>query len=310
MLFAICAQGWPDTLIGQETFNFFQLGLTHKSWGPRWINLYSNKPTANSQVTTLARLLDWNTDEDAPSEYVGRLLLRMSAEARDDGGATLLSVPCPPALDPVGEDFVLTFLLYSCSELPVMGGRICVEIVFGTKYSRSEWQYGKNGVFQWHKKLQPLQCYCPKDLSQIHNIFINVFHKVGGAIRKISFEKINVTELYPVPSHATSAAQPAYYINGETKANIGNNSKLPPWPTRWRTLQPGQKDKANAHVPGGFLNCAIGFGPKSACPDFEAVPNPISNNHGTYTLRSYIHQVSCCSCFIKLYVLLSSADDG
>lgn len=48
-------RGRPDKLIGQQTFNYYQLGLTHKSWGPKWVNMYSSDVTP-TEVTMLGAL--------------------------------------------------------------------------------------------------------------------------------------------------------------------------------------------------------------------------------------------------------------
>lgn len=73
----------PDVLIGGSTFSYFQLRLTHRPWGPCWINLYSSD-YAPPQVS---RLGSW-IDALAPT---GADLARN--EYGTCGGASLVHVP-------------------------------------------------------------------------------------------------------------------------------------------------------------------------------------------------------------------------
>ncbi len=82
-----------------------------------------------------------NTNEQ--HEYVGRLLIRMSVTPlRDYIHPRLISVPCMPTMDPEGEEYVLSFAIYSASEIPVMGGKLRVEVVFGPDRLQSKWVHG------------------------------------------------------------------------------------------------------------------------------------------------------------------------
>jgi hypothetical protein len=129
-------RGRPDVLVGSETFNYFQLGLTHKAWGPRWVNLYSNR-FASKQTSVLGNLKDYfvSPESNTAHEYIGRLLLRMSVTSKDDGDEPprLAIDASNPTTDPPGDEFSVYFYLYSGSEIPVMGGEVCVEVVFGNE---------------------------------------------------------------------------------------------------------------------------------------------------------------------------------
>lgn len=78
-----------DQIIARKTFNFFQLGLSHKPWGPRWVNFYSREYHA-PQVSILGKVYDSLTQEETfhKHEYVGRVLLRFSVDPREEALVT------------------------------------------------------------------------------------------------------------------------------------------------------------------------------------------------------------------------------
>lgn len=280
--------GLQDEIISVKSFNFFQMGLAHRAWGPRWVNLYASD-YASPQTTFLGKIKHYWLSEATRKkhEYVGRMLVRMSVEPKEE--ALLMSVPCAPVLDPRGEDYTLQFLLYSASELPVLGGRVCVEIVFGTHRVRSRWQFaraGQAGVFDFHEKFPPISLHAPLDRSQIHHVFINLYHKVGTKVYKVAFEKVPVASLFP----PVASGGRYYYLNGDTRIN--RTTKLPHWPTKWRTLQHVHPDKTKTHVCAGFLLACLGFGLKRDYPFQENIPKPIPTNYQRYTLRCYVHQAA------------------
>jgi hypothetical protein len=88
-------------------------------------------------------------------------------------------------------------LLYSGSEIPVLGGQVRVEVCFGRGRQVSAWKMGKNGVFKWNEKLAPLTIYGSLDKDQLPHVIVNVYHRVGASTRKIAFERIHVDALWP-----------------------------------------------------------------------------------------------------------------
>lgn len=272
-----------DQIISSKTFNFFQLGLSHKAWGPRWVNFYARDYTA-PQVSLLGKVLNSITQETThhKHEYVGRVLMRLSVDQKDE--ALLLRMSAAPVLDPIGQDYALQVLLYSASELPVLGGKVRVEVVFGSHRVKSSWQFakaGENGTFLWHEKLPPVAHYCPADRSQVHAIILNVYHRVGGKVTKIAYEKIKATSLMPLGSGPN-----LFFINGETQ--VGKHSKANAWPARWRSLAHVHPSEEKSHVSAGFLMASIGFGRKADMP--VDIPSPVSMNYHRFTLRCYLHQ--------------------
>ncbi len=220
-------KGLPDVLIGTKTFSFFHLRLTHKAWGPEWVNLYSSN-FSSRESTVLGRLQDTLTasaESPTDNEYIGRILLRLSVAERELLPPKLLASPCSPAVDPPGVDYTLYCLLYSASEIPVLGGHVQVEVCFGSSRSKSNWMLGNNGSFQWNSLLRPIDAYCPIDTHQIHDIILNVYHKVGLSVRKIAFERIPVTELLMAKDkhsigaylHNPAAHEPIFFVNGTAR---------------------------------------------------------------------------------------------
>lgn len=270
--------GLPDVLIGEVTVNYYQMGLTHKDWGPKWLNFYTQD--YSSKETSFLGDLKQSFTASATgvrSEYVGRLLLRMSTSAReeDDPPPLLMSMPCNPAADPPGEEFCLQFLLYSGSEIPVLGGHVMVEVCFGTKRKQSSWKLGRDGVFKWNEKFEMMKVYGPEDLLQLHDVILNVFHKVGGSRRKIGYERIPVTALLPDRSF--------WHVNGKKVT-----SKWAKWHPQWRSMNHIYPDEQHAHICPGFVLCNIGFGLKKQVP--ENIPPVAAEKEMSYNLRFYLYQ--------------------
>jgi hypothetical protein len=217
-------KGRPDELIAATTFSFYQKRLVNKSWGPEWVNFYS--PNFDSKETTalgsLRNTLTRSAETVADHEYVGRVLLRLSTAERNVYQPKLNRTLMTPAPEPQGVDFTVYMLLYSASELPCEGGHVQVEVCFGEKRSKSGWVMGKTGTFVWNALLKPIEAFCPIDTTQVHDVLINVYHRFGSSVRKISFERITVTDLLMGRDksaisnylHNPSAYPPIFFING------------------------------------------------------------------------------------------------
>lgn len=98
----------PDQLIAEEVFNYYTLGLTYKAWGPRWVNMYSSDYTSK-QVSWYGNIKDsldrgggggGGRENPNKSEYVGRLLVRMSVTTTERSNQRLLVTPCNPVALP------------------------------------------------------------------------------------------------------------------------------------------------------------------------------------------------------------------
>eukprot|EP01006_Ploeotia_vitrea_P045078 TRINITY_DN66894_c5_g6_i1.p1 TRINITY_DN66894_c5_g6~~TRINITY_DN66894_c5_g6_i1.p1 ORF type:complete len:1357 (-),score=756.79 TRINITY_DN66894_c5_g6_i1:54-4124(-) len=272
--------GVPDTLIGSATFSYFQLRLTHRSWGPKWINLYSPH-FAPPKTTFLGRLLDvvsGTAGTAVANEWVGRILVRMSVTPiKGRVQPRLLAAACNPTAEPDGAEYAVQLVLYQCSELPVMGGKVSVELAFGSQRRVSEAVIGREGVFTWNQVIDPCFLYCPKDLDQVHDVIISVYHEIGKTARKVAFERIPVRQLLPMRY---------YYVNGDVRVI----NEWTPWTPRWRSLQHVAPDPKRPHVVAGFLMCAIGFGLRKHMP--ARPPKIIKAKPDVYTLTCDLHHAA------------------
>lgn len=276
----------PDRLIGQFTENYFRLGLTHKDWGPRWINLFSNQ-YAPDAVTFWGEVQDslLSSQQIAQaSEYVGKILVRMSVSARNPFSRKpprLADMPCNPTADPKGEYYCLHWMLYASAEIPVMGGHVMCELVFGSTRLRSKWRLGREGVFEWNEQ-KTGKTYAPMDGGQVHDAIINVYHRVGRAIRKICFERIPFDQLVPDPQY--------YYINGVEVPEVkGINAAR--YRGAWRTLRHLTPDPSKPHVVAGFINMSLGIGSQLRAPPEMPKIKPGSGTE-KYILRSFIYHAA------------------
>lgn len=299
-------KGMPDQMIGEESYNYYKLGLTHKAFGPKWVNLYSSEYTSK-QVTWLGQIKDQleasGRNNPEKSEYVGRLLVRLSVTPTEKNNQRLLELPCSPVPIPNQIEYALDVLLYSSLEVPVMGGQIKVEVGFGEKRMESTSRLGKDGVFRWYERLTPiltpyekplnpdapsitfLRLHGPADLEQLHDIVISVFHVVGGVTRKIAFKRLKPKQL--MPGRDTS-----YQCNGQhviTRKSAYSQKVLSEmWAPRWYTLTHNTPDPDNSQLIAGFLLASIGFGKVDARP--SVIPRPIRKKLQRFTLRCYIYQ--------------------
>lgn len=132
--------GRPDQLISEVTFNYYLESLTHKAFGPRWVNLYSSEYTSK-QVTLLGSIKDRldasGRNNPLQSEYVGRVLVRMSVTPTDRNNQRLLVSTCNPVALPLSVEYCLDILLYSSLDIPVLGGQVRVEVSFGDRLASS-----------------------------------------------------------------------------------------------------------------------------------------------------------------------------
>ena len=248
--------GRPDVLIGSASFSYFQMRLTHRSWGPKWVNLYSANytPPTTTLLGSIVDSLTSNSNATEESEYVGRILVRLSVAPVRKTNPRLFSLPCNPTREPAGDEYALYFVLYSGSEIPVLGGKVLVELTFGAIRVQSRAVLGKDGVFVWNQPLENIFLYCPQDLHQVHDVIVNVYHQSGSSSRKIAFERIPVANLLPDRNN--------FYLNGEEP--ILNDYNM--WRPKWRTMKHTHKDPKKAHVIAGFLLCSIGFGLREVAP--------------------------------------------
>ncbi len=297
----------PSQLISEETFNYYNQGLTHKAWGPRWVNLYSSEYTSK-QVSWFGSLKDGadasGRNNPFKSEYVGRLLLRMSVATTDRGNQRLLVMPCNPASMPATVEYCLDLLLYQSQDIPVMGGQVKVEVTFGDRRAESTARLGENGVFIWMETLTPvvgkydkpledgdpmrlsLRVHGPADLEQLHDISISVFHIVGSSTRKIGFLRLKPVQMLP------RGGLDSYFVNGQYP--IPRRGMLSPamlkemWAPRWYTLNHVNPDPDNPQLVAGFLLMTIGFGVTTMRP--ISVPQPVRMPRTPVTLRCYIYQ--------------------
>eukprot|EP00469_Lotharella_globosa_P005541 CAMPEP_0167793706 /NCGR_PEP_ID=MMETSP0111_2-20121227/13347_1 /TAXON_ID=91324 /ORGANISM="Lotharella globosa, Strain CCCM811" /LENGTH=1364 /DNA_ID=CAMNT_0007686929 /DNA_START=58 /DNA_END=4149 /DNA_ORIENTATION=+ len=270
----------PDTLIGQRTFSFQEERLQNRPFGPAWINLYSSHyiPPKTSFLGSIMDVLN-RTQYIGQDEYVGRLLCRISVRRVEASlNPRLRVIPCPTAVEPKGLEYALDVYIYAGSEIPVQGGKVFVEVVFGStrKWSR-ELIAELPGRYKWRAVFDQMTAFGPEKLDQVHDVILNVYHKAGYASRKIAFERIPVRSLVHDPKRIT------YRIDGRTWNGV--NMPTP----RWRALQNITYDEKRPHIIAGFLLCNIGFGLKHHRP--TNLPTEIAEPESKgYVLRVYIHQ--------------------
>eukprot|EP00808_Paulinella_micropora_P015579 g21631.t1 len=300
----------PDQLIAQRTFNYYEHELSHSVWGPAWVHFYSGKYNSPSGTLLggLQNAMMPIKEEPPETEYVGRVLVRMSVRRCDDSSPPrLLPFPAVPTPDPEGDDYALYILLYSAHEIPVTGGQCMVEVTFGERRLRSRLSFlqgGKPGVFKWDQVLEEptdrrekakaakgeaaapkaVIAFHPKDVYQLPDLIINLYHRVGRATRKMAFQRISAQQLLPSLSE--------YHVNGH---RLHRNQKAR-WPVAVHSLRPllapvGQgsgtaagKGKEEAY--SGFVLASIGFGlhRKLSYP----LPLPSQSARCKWTLRCYL----------------------
>eukprot|EP00954_Amorphochlora_amoebiformis_P024661 1367830-Amorphochlora_amoeboformis.AAC.1 len=188
----------PDTLIGQKTFSFHGERLQNRPFGPAWINLYSSHYVP-PKTTFLGRMMDilGKIQYIGQDEYVGRLLARVSVRRVDPVlNPRLRCIPCPPAVEPRGVEYALDFFVYAGSEIPVEGGKVFVEVVFGSnRMCTKELIAADPGKYEWSTVLKGINAFGPQNLDEVHDVILNVYHKAGYASRKIAFERIPIKSL-------------------------------------------------------------------------------------------------------------------
>jgi hypothetical protein len=277
----------PAVIIGRATFNFFQMGLSHQAWGPRWVNLYSNQ-YHSPHVTLLGKIKHAMAEiTQQKHEYVGRVMMRMSVEPKED--ALLMHSPAAEAIEPISDDYTLQVLLYYASEIPILGGGLAVELTWGPdrKPRKLPFVFGNNGVFKFYSRLPPIQAHIPRDKSQVYDVFINVYWQNGATVQKIAFEQIPISSLVP----ANGGTPGFLYFNGDTR--VPKSAKMASWPSKWRALQHVHPDEKKKHVTAGFLLTSIAFGLSRDFPqDYRLIPEPRPAEHTRYTLRVYVHQAA------------------
>lgn len=271
----------PDTLIGQKTFSYYAERIQNRPFGPAWINLYSSHyvPPKTTFLGRMMSILD-RTQYIGEDEYVGRILARLSVK-RAKLNPRLRIIPCPPAVEPNGVEYALDFFVHAASEIPVQGGKVFVEVVFGNERSgcTKEVIAERPGEYVWNECFRDINAFGPENTDQVHDVIINVYHKAGYSSRKIAFERIPVRELLS----ANPNERRAYCVDGEP---FRNNSMPPP---KWRSLQNITYDEKRPHIIAGFLLCNIGFGIKRYVP--KSLPRTIAKPKiRSYTLRVYVHQ--------------------
>ncbi len=273
-----------DTLIGSRSFSYYEEGLTHRAWGPCWINMYSSD-FVSPKTTLFGSLLDAFTHGEhvGEDEFVGRVLARLSVRPVNALlNPRLRSVPCAPAVEPDGETYVLDFGVCTATEVPTEGGKLTVEVCFGSQRIASRPVLGVAGTFQWNQVLEPLEWFGPEDVSQAPDVIVNMYHISGRASRKIAFLRIPASELLD------RSVDHGYMVNG---------SPLPardcPWKPIWRQLSNVRVDSTRPHLIAGFLLSWIGLGIKSQRP--STVPSIVSTARTAapkHTLRVYLHSAS------------------
>ncbi|GAB5368390.1 hypothetical protein AAMO2058_001315100 [Amorphochlora amoebiformis] len=273
----------PDTLIGSCTVSYYEEGLTHRPWGPQWINLYSSDYTPPKHNTIFTNLADAFTggEQVGKDEYVGRLLARLSVKSVNQYlNPRLKSLPTAPAAEPEGETYVLDFAAISATEVPVSGGKLKIEACFGPNRVASKTVLGVDGTFHFNQVLEPLEFFGTANLSQVPDLVISVYHIMGLVSRKIAFERVPIEDLLDPTSDVL------YMLNG---APLPPESS--PWPAQVRALQNVKIDTNRSHFIAGFLNCWIGFGVKDHRPIQEKMPTKTVEMPPLrpYNLRFHIH---------------------
>jgi C2 domain len=250
---------FPPVKIGSKTFSYFKNRLTHTAFGPSWVPLYSSKysqPKSTSYLGFLTDAFSGGEESNEPSEYVGKMLMRMSVSGpKVDEHPKLRDVPCNPTADPEGDEYALHFALYQSSEIPVSGGKLRVELTFGRQRVASKWQLGKDGVFVWNESFDPIYLYAPRKLEQVQDIFLNVYMMHGNVQRKVVFERIPIDQLF-------DERRPRYFVNGK----LENVTEWKEYYPEWRTLQHATRSADTTHIIPGFMLCTIGFGLRKYAP--------------------------------------------
>eukprot|EP00466_Bigelowiella_natans_P007748 jgi/Bigna1/131767/aug1.15_g6475 len=253
----------PDTLIGSKTISYYEEGLTHRPWGPRWINLYSSYYKSPS-TTLYGSLLDVISGGEhiGQDEYVGRLLVRLSTKSVQSFlNPRLRSIPTAPAAEPEGEMYSLDVAVLSATEIPVTGGKLFVEVTFGPKRESSDYILGMDGTFHWNQVLKSIEFFGTEQIDQI------------------AFERI------PAANLLDSTSQRLYMVNGEPLPDQGET-----WKPQWRSLKNVRYEESKSHIVAGFLLCWIGFGIKDHRPSEDKMKHKITLPRlQKYTLRFYLH---------------------
>jgi len=269
----------PDTLTSSKTLSYYEEGLTHRPWGPRWINLYSSDCTP-PQVTFLGTLMDalQGGEQVGKDEYVGRILIRLSVKPAEIYlNPRLRSVPTAPAAEPEGETYCLDVGILSATEMPVHGGKLIVEASFGEERQATKPALGRGGTFQWNQVLPTIELFGTEQLSQVPDVCLNVYLKTGQASRKIAFLRIPVVELLD------PTAETLYMLNGKPI------QERDPWKPQWRALCNVRFEQDKSHIVAGLLMCWIGFGIKNHRPTFVPKETVSLSRLRPHTLRLYLH---------------------
>ncbi|KAK2963825.1 putative Dysferlin protein [Blattamonas nauphoetae] len=141
------------------TQHFSWAGILSDHYGPAWVNFYG----AYNKI---------NEDEYLISQYKGRALLTLLAEADPD---PKLSVqPVSPCELPPCDHYVLWFDLYAASELPKAQGKAKVFLRIGPNQLPSKQLKPNCGSVEFTQRFEAYEYYWPKDKGQIPDFIIDV----------------------------------------------------------------------------------------------------------------------------------------
>eukprot|EP01156_Anaeramoeba_ignava_P017863 Anaeramoba_ignava/a90184_286.p1 GENE.a90184_286~~a90184_286.p1 ORF type:complete len:1304 (+),score=348.32 a90184_286:131-4042(+) len=173
-----------NDLISSTYFRFTDIQL--EPVNPRWINFYG-PPKGN--VRTMFK--KGHTEETI---YKGRALI--SLEAEQNTNPSLGKGPTSPPRDPATQKYIIRFDLFEGTELDTNALERCfVEVSVGNYSFQSKTVSTKKGTVSWYEQLKDFAIEYPSDLSQVPDVFINVYFKnklLGKA--RVGFARMKFAE--------------------------------------------------------------------------------------------------------------------
>ncbi|KAJ5067739.1 c2 calcium-dependent membrane targeting [Anaeramoeba ignava] len=240
-----------NDLISSTYFRFSDVQMQTVS--PRWVNFYG-PPKGN--VRTMFK--KGHTEE---TEYKGRALLALQASPYEN--PVLEATPVNSCKEPQVEKYVIRFDLFEGNEFNTNALENCfVELSIGKNLIRSKTLSTKKGTVSWYEQLKDFVVEFPADITQIPDLFINVYFKnkmLGKA--RVGFVRYKFEEI-----------------------NSVNNTP------RWSMLEPDKKSPAykSERIPG-FLLYRIDAGKATTIAKYPRVKlsQPVTKK---YEFRAYIYQ--------------------